>query len=256
MARRPGPVRPRRKDERAYETVLRARILTPLFAALRGGLLQAVSASEAYERLRRGDRPLDDDAVAWLDISGNFASVEAYHRRRIIATFRSALGVDIRPYLLQPDVAAYLRQVVADNVALIRTIPQVAHQSLRDRLAAELAEAPFDRARLTTLLRDEYRSTGYRVRRLARDQTSKTIGRLTEIRHRQIGVRRYRWSTSLDERVRDTHRVHDGEIFAWASPPPATGHPGEDIQCRCVAIPIIEDDLRRKLAPRQRSPAR
>ena len=29
-------------------------------------------------------------------------------------------------------------------------------------------------------------------------------------------------------------------IQKWDSPP-AVGHPGEDILCRCVAIPVIEE---------------
>lgn len=50
---------------------------------------------------------------------------------------------------------------------------------------------------------------------------------------------RYVWRTQRDERVRPSHRMNDGRIFSW-SDPPDTGHPGEDYNCRCEAIPYVE----------------
>ena len=53
-----------------------------------------------------------------------------------------------------------------------------------------------------------------------------------------MGIDQYVWSTALDERVRHTHAVNEGVVFRWDSPP-GTGHPGYEIQCRCVANAII-----------------
>ncbi len=75
---------------------------------------------------------------------------------------------------------------------------------------------------------------------IARDQTTKLNGALNEIRQTEAGVTSYTWSTSLDERVRDEHSEREGEVFDWDSPP-EDGHPGEPIQCRCVAIPVVEE---------------
>ena len=50
---------------------------------------------------------------------------------------------------------------------------------------------------------------------------------------------RYVWRTQRDERVRQSHWVNDGRIFSWSNPPD-TGHPGEDYNCRCEAVPYIE----------------
>ncbi len=49
---------------------------------------------------------------------------------------------------------------------------------------------------------------------------------------------RYVWRTQRDERVRPSHRMNDGRIFSW-SDPPSTGHPGEDYNCRCEAVPYF-----------------
>ena len=49
-----------------------------------------------------------------------------------------------------------------------------------------------------------------------------------------------RWRTVGDSRVRTAHRAREGQIFAWDKPP-SDGHPGQPINCRCYAEPIIPD---------------
>jgi len=52
----------------------------------------------------------------------------------------------------------------------------------------------------------------------------------------------YIWRTRGDGNVRPSHAANDGRIFSWDNPP-ATGHPGEDYGCRCVAEPYIDPDV-------------
>lgn len=84
---------------------------------------------------------------------------------------------------------------------------------------------------------------------IATDQIGKLNGELNQLRQTNLGVRRYRWSTSLDERVRKDHRHLEGSVQEWAKPPVVNkrtgerGHPGQAIRCRCSAIPIIDDVL-------------
>ena len=73
---------------------------------------------------------------------------------------------------------------------------------------------------------------------IARDQTNKLNGQLTEARQRAVGVERYTWQTAQDRRVRDDHAMLQGQEFAWDKPP-SIGHPGQPIQCRCVAVPVL-----------------
>lgn len=78
-----------------------------------------------------------------------------------------------------------------------------------------------------------------RAELIARDQTLKLNGNITQIRQQAAGITSYTWSTSNDERVRDEHRALEGQVFTWGNPP-SVGAPGEDFQCRCIAVPIIE----------------
>mgnify|MGYP000210898992 CR=1 FL=1 len=74
-------------------------------------------------------------------------------------------------------------------------------------------------------------------------------GQITEERQTQAGIEEYVWSTSNDEKVRETHEELDGTTQRWDDPPVSEkngdrNHPGGSYQCRCVAVPVLSlDDL-------------
>ena len=242
MAKQPAPVRPRRADERQYERDIRRKFLDPIFARLRGRLAQAVAANQAWyamDDVFNGIAAQPREGVPLNEIERNLKRMEGYNRERVKQTFRSALGVNITPLLAEAPVKIFLEARISDNVDLIKTIPTRAHEGLKRRLQQHLMEHPFDQNALMRMLRDEYGSSGYNVRRLTRDQTTKLTGQLNEMRQLQLGIQGYEWMTSADERVRPTHVANSLRVFRWDSPPPETGHPGNDIQCRCVARGLI-----------------
>lgn len=51
----------------------------------------------------------------------------------------------------------------------------------------------------------------------------------------------YIWRTRGDGKVRASHAANNGRIFSWDNPP-ATGHPGEDYNCRCTAEPYVRGE--------------
>lgn len=57
----------------------------------------------------------------------------------------------------------------------------------------------------------------------------------------ESGIKKYIWRTMLDDRVRPTHAANEGKIFDLDNPPPHTGHPGTEINCRCE-FEFIRDD--------------
>lgn len=79
-----------------------------------------------------------------------------------------------------------------------------------------------------------------RAELIARDQTLKLNGQITKTRCQNAGIDRYTWSTSQDDRVRPSHEELEGLDFDF-SDPPDVGNPGDDFQCRCVAVPIVPD---------------
>jgi SPP1 gp7 family putative phage head morphogenesis protein len=84
-----------------------------------------------------------------------------------------------------------------------------------------------------------------RAKLIARDQVGKLFGAIQEARQVGLGIDRYTWRTSNDNRVRDTHEKREGESYSWNDPPgdlsdPGDGgHPGFPINCRCWAEPDL-----------------
>ena len=253
MARNPRSIGARVKDARSYERELRRTFLNPIFIQLRERLRQATSPGGALwivsdvieSRPWLRSEELGESAADAIGVS--LERINLYHYQRMVITFRTALKVDIRPYLSSPGVRADMTQRIAENVALIKTIPLRLHADLRVFLERALVSEPFDQELLTKVIRKTYRSSGYNLRRIVRDQTNKTIGQLTHLRQQQVGIQSYQWLTSQDERVRPSHVRNSGLIFDWAKPPPDTGSPGQDVLCRCSAIPIVTQATRRRL---------
>ena len=250
MAKNPSPVHPRIKDARLYERTLRRTYLNPMFANLRGRMAKAQDATQAWRAM---DQTVEDmlamprSGVPVQTVEANIRRMEKYHRERIKKSFRSALALDISPVLSEPEIASFLNQQVIDNVNLIKTLPSRMHANLKKRFHQLLRDSPFDQKRVQEMVGKEFGSTGYNLRRIVRDQTNKTIGGLTEIRHRQLGVDEYQWLTAQDERVRRTHQANSGLTFSWSNPPAGTGHPGHDINCRCVPQAILTDSNRLRI---------
>lgn len=73
---------------------------------------------------------------------------------------------------------------------------------------------------------------------MAANETQNLNASYTQTRWEDAGVRRYRWITVGDDRVRPEHAERDGLIYAWDAPPP-DGHPGEPFACRCESQPMI-----------------
>lgn len=164
--------------------------------------------------------------------------------------------VDVRPILQFAPIREVLIARARENIKLIETIhprftDTLTRALLRERLTGQLiageTAAPMDQEARENMFRRTAKSSGYNLRRITRDQTNKLTGQINQANQEHLGIETYRWQTSDDDRVRDTHRSKDDAIFRWDSPPPDTGHPGEDIQCRCVAIPEISlDELKRR----------
>lgn len=75
-----------------------------------------------------------------------------------------------------------------------------------------------------------------RARLIARNAPLQYSGALTKHNQTSAGIKSYIWQSSRDERVRDSHRKYDGEIFNWDNKGP---HPRTEVNCRCDAVPLI-----------------
>jgi SPP1 gp7 family putative phage head morphogenesis protein len=140
----------------------------------------------------------------------------------------------------------HLDLFVTDNVSLIKSIPADQLADVKGVITRG-ARAGKHHTEVAAEIAAKFGVSRKRAALIASDQIGKLNGELNQIRQQGLGVRRYRWSSVQDQRVRERHKVLNGSIQEWAVPPIVDtqtmerGHPGQPIRCRCVAIPIVDD---------------
>lgn len=166
--------------------------------------------------------------------------VNSFNNQQFKKVVKSAFGVDL--IASEPWLEPVMEISVAANVSLIRSIGT----QLSDQVEQMVLSAYNGGTRVEDLadhIFGRFDVAESRANLIARDQTSKLNGKLTQFRQTNIGVEKYIWRTSLDERVRETHADHEGETYAWDAGPEDTGNPGDDIQCRCYGEMVVPDNL-------------
>lgn len=160
----------------------------------------------------------------------------------------ATVGIDFVE--LKPDFTPAIRETIAkdftNNLDLyVRNFLDHEIPEMRE-VVAQNAFAGYRADRLAKELGARYGVTKRKAAFLADQETSLLVSKYRQAKAESIGATTYEWSTSHDERVRPDHRLLNGKIFAFTSPPVtnlktgARNNPGEDFRCRCVAMAIIQ----------------
>ncbi|KZE67038.1 hypothetical protein AWM68_19810 [Fictibacillus phosphorivorans] len=217
---------------------------------------EVVNYKKRYDSTFIEDGPLDIiqraiDIIKGLSL-GIFTSSEVHS---IANTFVNGVNVfnksnvqkqgaikGIDPTAYEPWLQEYMRASVSENVRYI--------SKLRDDYFTDIETIVMQgvkRGHSPKQIRDELvERVGLSLKRaefIAIDQAGTILGQMTAKRHQQMGVSKFTWVTSKDERVRKTHKELDNEVFSYLDPPTVGKRkvlPGEDYRCRCVARPIFD----------------
>lgn len=174
-----------------------------------------------------------------FSLNGVFVDLRKQYKRSL-----EAKGLSVPPDLTEEtkkqieveytkDLDKYVKDFTAKMIPEMRTMVQ---------------DNAFEGARpdkLSKIIQGRYGVSKRKAQFLADQETSLLLSKYRESRYRQLGSRRYVWSTSQDVRVRHDHEELNGKVFFWDSPPitnkttGARNNPGEDFGCRCVARPIL-----------------
>ena len=225
----------------AYIGEVRAEIIDPFIEAAETALEVGGTAALINMIIGRPAQGLGP-GVWWIvedSARDHFGALAAWQRIETLRFFQAAIGYSVEPILFESRIAVSLEARILENVSRISSIPADMHNDLARRLFGVMQTHGADYDLFKEALAKQHDVTGYRLERLAQDQTAKAFAVQNELYQRMAGIAEYRWSTSRDDRVRPTHQAHEGQVYRWNSAPPDTGHPGNEILCRCVAIPII-----------------
>jgi SPP1 gp7 family putative phage head morphogenesis protein len=163
-----------------------------------------------------------------------------------IATPMKAVEAVTVPAQLSPNARDEITRTLTDNVQLsIKKFAAARIPELRAKVEQNVTDGGrIDR--LAEIIEADYGVSKRKAAFLARQETNLFTSKYREARAKEVGSRRYKWHTRLDNKVRHDHRHLDGETFFWDSPPivdAKTGrraNPGEDYNCRCIARPILD----------------
>lgn len=211
------------------------------------GATGATFVDQPTDRLREAFDSLEQEAHRLVLSLGPLVAdwtvrVEEWHRNRWTDGVRSSLGLDIEILIRNLSAAPEVQAFQEWASGLIRNVSEEAQRRIETAVFRGVA-ANTPRRKIAKEVGDAMAIARRRAQLIARDQANKLSGKLDELRHREAGVRRYRWETARDERVRSTHRANQGKVFRWDRPPRVTGHPRTEINCRCTAqawIPLVE----------------
>jgi SPP1 gp7 family putative phage head morphogenesis protein len=199
------------------------------FEALSQKIIQALDSAD-YETL-----------IADAKLSGTYAKVTDQMEAAFQKTVKS---VSVAPKLTD-DMKANIAEAWGENLEVY--IKDWADNNVLElrQLVSQNTFAGQRTGNLTKIIQKNYGVSKNKAKFLARQETSLLMSKFREERYKSIGVLKYRWSSSNDERVRDRHRELNGKIFEWTNPPisGANGerqHAGEPFGCRCVAVAIVD----------------
>ena len=197
----------------------------------------ARTLEQAFENLRKSYIDIGKQAKI---VSNSFVeNTNGANKSRFYNAMEDAVGVNLETIIQGEGLDDVLIASTQENVALIRSIPEEYFKKIETLVYSSTTQGDTAGSMIKQIQKIG-KTTTQRAKLIARDQSSKLNSVLSQQRQQNLGVEEYVWRTSGDERVRDNHKSKNGKTFRWDKPPKDTGHPGQDIQCRCVAQPIIK----------------
>lgn len=143
-----------------------------------------------------------------------------------------------------PGAAAAYHAVVAEQVNLIKSIPQQYLKDVETKVWGSVMKGA-DMHALSVDLRKTYGVTRDRAAIIARDQNNKAKATIERARRQELGITHAIWQHSAGGRVpRATHVAMNGKAYPLAQGmyDSAVGRyvlPGEEINCRCTSKAVI-----------------
>lgn len=206
----------------------------------------------AIEKIRLESIPYMMNAANEIKLVG--FKISKYNEMQIQKSLNPLLGVD--QFLNQPFLKTQLESFSEQSTALISTLSVDEIQDVKGVVLRAVANG--DRFTDTAKnIQKRFEISSRHAKMIARDQTAKLNSSLARLRQESVGVTEYIWQTSGDDRVRKSHKVLDGMICSWKDASiyrvPNETHwrkkssigatldaVGQDYQCRCVSIPLID----------------
>ena len=195
----------------------------------------------------------------YSDISKIINSLNKIQKSKFINNVNSAIGVDLEQILHNENLEDFVSMQINKNVSLVKSIPD----DFFKQIEAEIYNGVSNGATYGSIAKrisgikdisSVFGKLSNRTKFIARNEVENINAALVKKRSEKVGLKKFIWQTSRDERVRGnpagtypnakcSHYKLDGKVFTWADGANCGTkviYPGSDFNCRCVAINIIE----------------
>ena len=155
-------------------------------------------------------------------------------------------GVALKTDTMPAPLAEIIKATTYENVKLITNIPEQTALRIEGAVMRSIQQGGEGRK---TILQELERIGGMesrRVKLIAEDQTRKITSAMNAERSKALGIQKFRWlHSSGSAEPRPKHVAANGNIYSYDDPPKIGDKgeavlPGFSINCRCVAIPVLE----------------
>lgn len=193
------------------------------------------------------------------DITQIVNSLNRVQKSKFINNINSAVSVDLEQILHNENLEDFVSMQINKNVSLVKSIPDYFFKQIE----AEIYNGVSNGAAYGSIAKringvkdisSVFGKLSNRTKFIARNEVENINSALVKKRSEKVGLKKFIWQTSRDERVRGnpagtypnakcSHYKLDGKVFTWADGANCGTkviYPGSDFNCRCVAINIIE----------------
>ena len=175
--------------------------------------------------------------------------VELVNGKKTSSNVNNAIGVDLKNVIAGENLTEFVEMQVIQNAELIKSVPQDAIEDIRRIVLNGLSEGK-RHEEITKLISGNAKGTTFtkmnnRIKTIARTEVAKLNSQITNKRLTNLGIQRAVWDATNDSRTRACHRARDGKEYdiakgLFSTCDGLTIQPGQEINCRCVAVPIVE----------------
>jgi SPP1 gp7 family putative phage head morphogenesis protein len=172
----------------------------------------------------------------------------------IFDTTLSKIEKNFKKIVVAPDVSLEtVKRLHSEyKTNLVRSIKKMTEEEIEKirHISEENVFFGHKSEELLSQIQKTYKMSQNRAKFIARQETKLMTVKYKEIRFESAGITEYIWKTvggTIDHKVRDSHAVLNNTKQKFSSPPntankgeaPRFCNPGEDFNCRCLAIPIV-----------------
>lgn len=155
-------------------------------------------------------------------------------------------GLSLPTAALSGDLTEIFKATVAENVSLIKSIPQKYLGQVEQAVMRSITTGEGLKT-LVPFLKKQENITYARAKMIAHDQTRKAFQNMSAERVQRLGVKKFEWVHVPSNHPRPLHKdVLNGKVYAYDKLPiidkktGERGLPGQLINCRCMQRPVIE----------------